>query len=248
MSGHNKWSTIKHKKGKADAARGKLFTKLIKELTVAARMGGGNEEANARLRSAIAAAKAANMPSDNVTRAIKKGTGELEGVAYEEVTYEGYGPDGVAILVDCVTDNKNRCVSEVRHVFTRHAGKMAEMGAVSWVFKPAGRIVIKGEGVEEDALLMAAMEAGADDVVKDEENFVVTCPSDSLETTAEACRKAGYTVEESGRVKLPSTSVQVEGKSAASLLKLLDALESLDDTQNVWANFDMDDSLLEEMA
>jgi len=248
MSGHSKWSTIKHKKGRADAARGKLFTRLIKELTIAARTGGGNEDANPRLRQAVANAKAANMPLDNIMRAIKKGTGELEGVSYEEATYEGYGPEGVAILVECVTDNKNRCVSEVRHAFSKFASKMAEPGAVAWLFSSKGRVAIEGEGLDEDELLLVAMEAGADDLVEGAGSFEVLCAEGEVEAVAKACEEAGYTVSESGIIKVPSTTVAVEGKAAVRLLKLLDALESLDDTQEVWANFDMDDSILESMA
>jgi YebC/PmpR family DNA-binding regulatory protein len=247
MSGHNKWSTIKHKKGKADAARGRLFTKLIKEITIAARMGGGSEESNPRLRTAVLAAKAANMPSDNVTRAIKKGTGELEGVSYEDVSYEGYGPEGVAIIVECVTDNKNRCVSEVRHAFTKHNGKMAEPGAVSWMFKETGRIEVEGEGIDGDALLMAAMDAGADDVVDSDGSFEILCATTGIEKMVNALNGAGFKVTESGRVKVPANTVQVEGKGAGTLLRLLEHLESLDDVQNVWSNFEMDDSLLDSL-
>jgi len=245
MSGHNKWSTIKHKKGKADAARGRLFTKLIKEITIAARMGGGSEEANPRLRTAVLAAKAANMPSDNVTRAIKKGTGELEGVSYEDISYEGYGPEGVAIIVECVTDNKNRCVSEVRHAFTKHNGKLAEPGSVAWMFKETGRVALEGEGIDGDALLMAAMDAGADDVVDSDGSFEVLCPTTALEKMTNAMNGAGFTVSESGRVMVPANTVQVEGKGAGTLIRLLEHLESLDDVQNVWSNFEMDDSLLD---
>jgi YebC/PmpR family DNA-binding regulatory protein len=242
MSGHNKWSTIKHKKGKADAARGKLFTKIIKEITVAARAGGGNEDSNPRLRTAILAAKAANMPSDNVSRAIKKGTGELEGVAYEEITYEGYGPEGVAIIVACVTDNKNRCVSEVRHTFTRYNCKLAEIGSVSWIFKDAAKVSVDAAGASEDALMEATLDAGVDDIENQGDAFVLYCPYAAMEAVKAAAEKAGFKVTESGPTKIPSNTVKVEGKSAESVLKLLDALDELDDVQNVWANFEMDDA------
>lgn len=248
MSGHSKWSTIKHKKGRADAARGRLFTKLIKEITVAARMGGGSEDANPRLRSAVAAAKAANMPMDNIGRAVKKGTGELEGVTYDEITYEGYGPEGVAILVDCLTDNKNRCVSEIRHIFSKHNCKMAEPGAVAWIFSDSGRVVVEGEDIDEEALMETVMNAGATDLEDDGSGFTVLCAVEDVEAVRSACEGAGYAVTESGRVKLPSNTVKVEGRPAVSLLKLLGSLDEGDDVQDIWANFDMDDSILEEMA
>jgi YebC/PmpR family DNA-binding regulatory protein len=248
MSGHNKWSTIKHKKGKEDAKRGRIFTRIIKEITVAARMGGGSEDSNPRLRTAIANAKSNNMPLDNITRAIKKGTGELEGVSYEDVTYEGYGPEGVAILVDCVTDSRNRTISEVRHAFTRTGGKMAEPGAVSWIFADRGRVEVAGEGADEDELMMAAMEAGADDLVNNGDSFEVYCAPDAIEAVSQACTDAGFNVSDSGRIKWPSNTVKVEGKSAQTLLRLLEQLEDLDDCQDVWANFEMDDDELDSMA
>jgi len=248
MSGHSKWSTIKHKKGRADAARGKLFTRLIKEITIAARMGGGNEDANSRLRTAIATARAANMPTDNIARAIKKGTGELEGVSYEDATYEGYGPEGVAILIECVTDNRNRCVSEVRHVFSKYNGKMAEPGAVAWIFNATGRVLVDATDVEEEELLLVAMEAGADDMTDQDDSFELLCGAETVEEVQKACVEAGYKVLEAGPVKLPSTTVKIEGRRAETLLRLLEQLELLDDVQNVWANFDMDDSLLESMV
>jgi len=248
MSGHNKWSTIQHKKGKADAARGKLFTKLIKEITVAARMGGGSEESNPRLRTAVEAARAANMPVENVTRAIKKGTGELEGVSYDDVTYEGYGPEGVAILVRCLTDNKNRTVSEVRRVFAKHNCKMAEPGSVAWIFRDAGRIEVEAEGVTEDALMEVVLEAGAEAMEKADESFIVTTQLEGLDAVRTAIEADGYKVVEAIPTKLPANYVELEGRPAESLLKLLDSLESLDDTQNIWDNSDMPDSVLEEMA
>jgi len=245
LSGHNKWSTIKHKKGKADAIRGKLFTKLIKEITVAARMGGGDESSNARLRTAIAAAKGANMPSDNVTRAIKKGTGELEGVAYEEVVYEGYGPEGVAILVKTLTDNRNRTVSEIRHAFAKHAGKMAEPGAVSWIFSDAGQILV-APGASEDALMELVMEHGGEDLITSEDGFEIRTSMDVFETVRAAVEAGGFEIVEAGLTKFPSNTVQVEGRPAQTLVKLLSALEELDDTQDVYGNFEMDDKYMED--
>ena len=248
MSGHSKWSTIKHKKGKADAARGRLFTRLIKEITIAARAGGGSEDSNPRLRTAVLNAKASNMPMDNITRAIKKGTGELEGVAYEDATYEGYGQEGVAILVECVTDSRNRCVAEVRHVLGKFGGKLAEPGSVAWIFSAQGRVEIPAEGVDEEELLMVAMEAGADDLVNNEDNFELLCSPDSVENVRKACEDAGYSISEAGAIKVPSNPFKLEGMKAVSLLRLLEQLETLDDVQDVWANFEMDDSILESMA
>ena len=248
MSGHSKWSTIKHKKGKADAARGQLFTRLIKEITIAARSGGGSEDANSRLRTAVLNAKASNMPMDNISRAIKKGTGELEGVVYEDATYEGYGPEGVAILIDCVTDSRNRCIAEVRQCFTKFNGKVAEPGAVAWIFSTRGRVELPAEGVDEEGLLLVAMEAGADDLVNEGESYELLCAMDAVDDVRRACEDAGYEVSESGIIKVPSNTVRVDGRKAETLLRLLEALENLDDAQNVWANFDMDDSILESMA
>ncbi len=248
MSGHNKWSTIKHKKGKEDAKRGRLFTRLIKEITVAARMGGGNEEANPRLRQAVTTAKASNMPLDNITRAIKKGTGELEGVSYEDVTYEGYGPDGVAILVDCVTDSRNRTIAEVRHTFGKYGGKIAEPGAVAWIFGERGRVVVDGEGADEEELMLAAMEAGADDLADMEGSFEVYCAPDAIDEVSKACTDGGFTVTEAGRIKWPSNTVKVEGKHAKTLMRLLENLEDLDDAQDIWANFEMDDALIDSLS
>ena len=248
MSGHNKWSTIKHKKGRADAARGKLFTKLIKEITVAARMCGGAEDSNPRLRQAVMVARAANMPLDNIQRAIKKGTGELEGVSYEDITYEGYGPEGVALLIQCLTDNKNRCVSEIRHILARHNGKLAEPGSVAWIFNETGKILVDAEGADEDQLIEVVMDAGATDIESDDDSFAVYCALDNISSVRQACEDAGFTVSQAGLEQVPSMSVRVEGRAAETLLRLLDALENGDDVQNVWANFDMDDSFLESMA
>ncbi len=246
MSGHNKWSTIQHKKGKADAARGKLFTRLIKEITIATRMGGGDENSNPRLRTAMLTARAANMPNDNIDRAIKRGTGELEGVDYVEITYEGYGPEGAAVMVDVVTDNRNRTVSEVRKIFSKY-GKMGEQGSVSWIFTKRGRVALAGD-LDEDTVMEATLEAGADDIVIDNEFAEVFCEFEDLEAVKEACEAAGFTVEESGMVQIPSNTVKLEGKHAATMLRLMEALDDQDDCQNVWSNFDIDEQELGDMA
>lgn len=248
MSGHSKWSSIKHKKGAADAKRGKIFTKLIKEITVAARMGGGDPDGNPRLRSAIAAAKAENMPKENIERGIKKGTGELEGVNYEETSYEGYGPGGAAVLVDCLTDNKNRSVADIKHLFERNAGNLGEPGCVAWIFEQKGLIVLDREKVDEEQLLDLALEAGAEDVKEEETEFeVVTAPSD-FESVKKAIDDAGlpYTVAEV--TKIPKNTVKVEGKKAQQMINLMQALEDHDDVSHVYANFDIADDVMEAMS
>jgi len=247
MSGHSKWSTIKHKKARQDAQRGKVFTKLIKEVTVAAKMGGGDPEMNPRLRTAVAAAKAANMPADNITRAIKKGTGELEGVNYDEITYEGYGPGGVAILLETLTDNKNRTAAEVRHVFGKYNGKMAEPGAVAWMFEKRGVIRIKSEGRDEETLMMAALDAGAEDIQNEGEIFQVLSLVEDFNGLQKAL-EADYEFETVGLEHLPKNTVEVGEKDAPGLLKLMEMLEDLDDAQKVTANFDIDDSILDQLA
>ena len=247
MSGHSKWATIKHKKGKLDAQRGKIFTKLIKEITIAARMGGGDPEGNPRLRQAILTARGQNMPFDNIDRAVKKGTGELEGVIYEEVTYEGYGPGGAAIIVDCQTDNKNRCVSEIRRVFTKAGGNMASQNAVAWMFDQKGLIEVDHAGVEEDALVEAAIEAGADDVQDQEELFEVTTAPSDLMGVADALKSAGFNVTSAKFAKIPQNMIRLTGKEAEQMLRFVETLEDLDDTQNVWTNFDVDESELESL-
>jgi YebC/PmpR family DNA-binding regulatory protein len=248
MSGHSKWSSIKHKKGAADARRGKVFTKLIKEITVAARMGGGDPDGNPRLRAAIAAAKAENMPKENIERGIKKGTGELEGVSYEEANYEGYGPGGVAVLVDCLTDNKNRTVAEVKHLFERNGGSLGEPGCVSWIFDKKGLIALEKDKVDEEKLYDRAIEAGAEDVREEESEFeVITAPSD-FETVRQAMENAGlpYSVAEISMV--PKNTVKLEGKKAQQMLNLMQGLEDHDDVSNVYANFDISDEVLEAMS
>jgi len=245
MSGHSKWSTIKRKKGALDAKRGKIFTKLIKEITVAARMGGGDPESNPRLRAAMAGAKAENMPKDNIERAIKKGTGELEGVQYEEIVYEGYGPGGVAILIEILTDNKNRSIADVRHIFSKHGGNLGENGCVSWMFDKKGLIVFSKDSVSEDDIMDIALEAGADDITESEKEFEVTTDLSNFIQVKEAFDKAGlsYLVAEIGMI--PQNTVPLEGKDAEKMLKLMDALDDAEDVQNAYANFDISESIME---
>jgi YebC/PmpR family DNA-binding regulatory protein len=248
MSGHSKWSTIKHKKGAADAKRGKIFTKLIKEITVAARMGGGDPEGNPRLRTAISAARAENMPKDNIERGIKKGTGELEGVSYEEASYDGYGPGGAAVLVDCLTDNKNRSVADIKHLFERYGGNLGEPGCVTWIFEQRGLVVFEKDKVDEDQLIDLALEAGAEDVIEEGTEFeVVTAPTD-FETVKKAIDDAGlpYTLAEV--TKIPKNMVKIEGKKAQQMINLMQALEDHDDVNHVYANFDIADDVMEAMS
>ncbi|HEB51106.1 MAG TPA: YebC/PmpR family DNA-binding transcriptional regulator [Desulfobulbus sp.] len=249
MSGHSKWSTIKRKKGANDAKRGKIFTKLIKEITIAARMGGGDPAGNPRLRSAITAAKAENMPKDNIARAIKKGTGDVEGAVYEEILYEGYGPGGVAVLVETMTDNKNRTVADVRHFFAKSGGNLGESGCVAWMFDKKGTILIDKESVDEEELMDIAIEAGAEDVVEEESTFqVLTAPEDFSEVV-ETLEKNNIVFLEAAIAMVPKNTVDVtEEKTARSLLKLLENLEDHDDVQKVHANFDIPDSLMEELS
>ena len=248
MSGHSKWSTIKHKKGAADAKRGKIFTKLIKEITVAARMGGGDPEGNPRLRTAISAARAENMPKDNIERGIKKGTGELEGVSYEEASYDGYGPGGAAVLVDCLTDNKNRSVADIKHLFERYGGNLGEPGCVTWIFEQRGLVVLEKDKVDEDQLIDLALEAGAEDVIEEETEFeVVTAPTD-FEAVKKAIDDAGlpYTLAEV--TKIPKNTIKIEGKKAQQMINLMQALEDHDDVNHVYANFDIADDVMEAMG
>lgn len=246
MSGHNKWSTIKHKKGAADAKRGKIFTKIIKEISVAAKLGGGDPNGNPRLRTAIDKAKAENMPKDNIDRAIKKGTGEMEGVVYEEITYEGYGPGGVAVLVECMTDNRNRTVSEVRSIFTKCNGNMGETGCVGWMFDQKGLLVFP-KSVDFEALLEAAIEAGADDVTDEEEQYEVTTDPSAFVDVKEALETAGFKADNAEVTMIPQTMIKLEGKNAENMLKLMDRLEDNDDVQNVYANFDISADEMEKL-
>jgi YebC/PmpR family DNA-binding regulatory protein len=248
MSGHSKWATIKHKKGAADAKRGKLFSKLIKEITVAARFGGGDPAGNARLRTVLEKARAANMPSDNITRAIKRGTGELEGVSYDEINFEGYGPGGVAVLVETLTDNRNRTVAELRHLFTKMGGNLGEAGCVSWMFSKRGVLTFSKEKVDEETLMNIAVEAGADDI-RDEEDLisVVTDPG-NYDKVKTACESKGLKPIEASLQMVPQSTVKLDRTHAEKMLKLMDALEDHDDVQNVYANFDIESKLIEELA
>jgi YebC/PmpR family DNA-binding regulatory protein len=241
MSGHSKWATIKHKKGALDAKRGKIFTRLIKEITIAAKQGGGDPDGNPRLRGAIAAAKAENMPAENIKRAIQRGTGELEGVSYEEITYEGYGPGGVAIIVEVLTDNKNRAVSEVRHAFTKNGGNMGAEGAVAWMFTKKGVIVVD-KSVNEEKLTEVVLEAGAEDLNDEGDNWEILCDPKDFEAVTEALKAAKITPEHAEVTKIASTYTKLEGSQATGMIRLLEVLEDLDDTQNVYSNFDMDEA------
>jgi YebC/PmpR family DNA-binding regulatory protein len=247
MSGHSKWATIKHKKGALDAKRGKIFTRLIKEISMAAKAG-GDPDTNPRLRTAILAAKAENMPADNIKRAIQRGTGELPGATYEEFTLEGYGPGGVAILVDISSDNRNRTVSEIRHVFAKNGGNMAEAGAVSWMFHKKGDIVVSKSAAKEDDLMGVVLDAGADDLRDDGETWeVLTAPS-SYEAVLEAVKKSGITPVSASVAMIPQNYIKLEGPAAATMIRLIEALEDHDDVQHVHANFDIDQKVLEEVA
>jgi YebC/PmpR family DNA-binding regulatory protein len=249
MSGHSKWSTIKHKKAAKDAKRGKVFTKLIKEITVAARMGGsGDPNFNPRLRTAVLAAKAASMPNDNIDRAIKKGTGESDGATYEEISYEGYGPGGVAILVRALTDNRNRTVADVRGFFTKHGGNLGESGCVGWMFSKRGVLVVDRGAADEERLMEVALESGADDVGDSGDSFEVTTSPEAFEAVRDALGKAGIAVASSEVTMVPQTTVHVTGREAQQLVKLLEALEDHDDVQNVSANADLDEDELAQMS
>ena len=246
MSGHSKWATIKHKKGAADARRGRLFTKLIKEITMSARLGGGAPEGNPRLRKAIDDAKAVNMPADNIKRAIQRGTGELPGVTYEEVAYEGYGPGGVALYVQALTDNRNRTLPEIRHLFTKFGGNLGESNCVSWKFEKKGYIVVPKEKASEEALLEVVLEAGGDDVRDDGGNWEILTPPERLHAANEAIGARGIQVTSAEISMVPKDSVKVEGKKAQQLLSMMEALEEHEDVQNVWANFDIDEAEITE--
>lgn len=250
MAGHSKWANIKRKKGANDAKRGKIFTRLIKEITVAARTGGGGDpEGNPRLRTAIAAAKAENMPKDNITRAIKKGTGEIAGEVYDEIRYEGYGPGGVAVLVDCMTDNKNRTVADVRHAFSKNNGNLGETGCVAWMFQQRGLIQIDKSGISEEELMDLALEAGAEDVVEEETEFQVLTAPEDFNAVRDALEGAGIQFIEAAVTMIPENNVDVTEEGVAkNLLRMLETLEDHDDVQNVYANFDIDDALMEQIS
>jgi YebC/PmpR family DNA-binding regulatory protein len=248
MSGHSKWATIKHKKGALDAKRGKLFTKLIREMTIASRIGGGDPGSNPRLRTAVDKAKGANMPADNITRAIKKGTGELEGTTYEELQLEGYGPGGVAILVEGTTDNRNRSVSEIRHIFTKHGGNLGGAGSVAYLFKPKGVISIAADKTTEDKLMEIALDAGAEDIQAEAQGFTVYTSPNDLEAVRAAIQKAGIEPDEAEVKKLAENNITLEGVKAQQLLKLVEALDDNDDVQSVWDNSDISEKEMEEAA
>ncbi|MCK4603432.1 MAG: YebC/PmpR family DNA-binding transcriptional regulator [Deltaproteobacteria bacterium] len=249
MSGHSKWSTIKHKKAAQDAKRGKAFSKIIKEVTVAARIGGGDLAANPRLRTAIAAAKAENMPKDNIERAIKKGTGELEGANYEEVTYEGYGPGGVAILVETISDNRQRTVADVRHLFAKRGGNLGEPGSVAWIFEKKGLILVEKDEADEETLMTIALEANAEDIQEQESEWEVYTAPESFEDVKSALEANSIPVLTAEVTRLPGNTVSIEDeKQASQLLILMEALEENSDVQNVYANFDIPDEILEKVG
>ena len=248
MSGHSKWHSIKHKKGALDAKRGRVFTKLIREMTIAARIGGGDPDSNPRLRTVLEKAKASNMPADNIKRGIQKGTGELEGTTFEDLTLEGFGPGGVAILVEGTTDNRNRTVSEVRHLLTKYGGNMGSAGSVAYMFKPRGYIAIAAGKTTEDKLMELALEAGADDIQSSDEVFEVYTTPQAYEAVLAAIKKAGIEPDDAEVGKYADTTVNLEGGKAQQMLKLMEQLEDQEDVQNVWANFEMSDAELEAAA
>ncbi|MCH7818650.1 MAG: YebC/PmpR family DNA-binding transcriptional regulator [Candidatus Marinimicrobia bacterium] len=248
MSGHSKWSTIKRKKGIEDAKRGKIFTKLIKEITVAAKEGGGDESSNPRLRAAISVAKNANMPAANIDKAIKRGTGELPGIVYEEAVYEGYGPGGAALLMFTLTDNKNRTVSELRHLLTKADGSLAGPGSVAWIFEPKGIIRINKDVANEEEVFTVAVEAGAEDIQAEDDMYEIITTPENYESLKSALDSSGITIDSAELTQLPSNSKKIEGDDAKKFLHLMEEIESHDDIQNVYSNFDIDDSVIEELA
>jgi YebC/PmpR family DNA-binding regulatory protein len=248
MSGHSKWASIKHKKGAADAKRGKLFTKLIREITVAAKDGGGDPDINPALRTAISRANDANMPKDNIEKAIKKGTGELPGVSYESCLFEGYGPGGVAILVEALTDNKNRSSAEIRNIFSKKSGNMAGAGSVSWIFTPKGYILINQSQIDEEELFAITVDAGAEDIKSSDKNYEIFCEPKSLEAIKEALAEKKIKWEIAELNKIPNSTVKLSGNQAKQVLALVETLEDHDDVQKVYANFDIPDEVLEEIA
>lgn len=248
MSGHSKWANIKHRKAAVDAKRGKVFTKLIRELTVAAKHGGGDPEANPRLRTAIAAAKNQNMANDTIDRAIKRGTGEMGGEEYHELNYEGYGPGGSAVLVKTLTDNRNRTVSDIRRIFTKFGGSLGESGCVSWMFHMKGRIAFEKSKVDEDKVFEIALDAGADDVVTEESELVVITPPESFEAVRSAIQDAGLGYENAEVTMIPQNSIKIEGREAENMIRLMEALEDSDDVQNVYSNFDVSEDLMLSLA
>ena len=248
MSGHSKWHSIKHKKASVDAKRGKLFTRLIKEISVAARLGGGDLEANPRLRAAVQSAKDANMPQNNIKRAIMKGTGELPGQSYESISYEGYGPGGVAVLVEVLTDNKNRTVAELRHIFSKQGGSLAATGSVQWIFERKGYILVDSEKASEEQLLEVALEAGAEDLQAEGHTFAVYTSLEEFEAVREGLDLAGISIESAALTMIPQTEVQLASKQAEQMLKLMDALDELEDVATMYANFDIDEAQMETLT
>jgi len=244
MSGHSKWATTKHKKAATDAKRGKIFTKIGKEITVAARLGGGDPNGNPRLRTAVAKAKAVSLPAENIKRAIQKGTGELPGVSYEEINYEGYGVGGVAVVVESMTDNRNRTVSEIRNIFSKAGGNMGEAGCVSWMFHKKGYLVVSKTKADEDKLMTLALDAGAEDMQVEDDNFVITTALGDFEKVKKALEDAGVPLELSELTMIPQTYVKLDGKEAQQMLRLVETLEDNDDVQNVYANFDIPDEIM----
>jgi YebC/PmpR family DNA-binding regulatory protein len=245
MSGHSKWHSIKHKKGAADAKRGRVFTRIIKELTVAARAGGGDPDTNPRLRTIVADAKAANMPAENIKRAIRRGTGEEPGVSYEEVTYEGYGPGGAAVIIEVLTDNKNRTVGELRHLLEKHGGNLAAAGAVSWMFSKKGYIVVEKTKADEEKLMGAVLDAGADDLQDDGDNWEVLSAPDAFPAVRDAVKHLGIEPASAEVSMIPQNYVKLEGKSASQMVKLMEVLDDHDDVQHVWSNFDIEEKEIE---
>jgi len=249
MSGHSKWHTIKHKKGAADAKRGKIFTRIIKELSVAARGGGGDPDMNPRLRTIIAEAKASNMPRENIERAIRRGTGEEPGVQYEEIMYEAYGPGGVAMLIQTLTDNKNRTVGEIRFMLGKHNGNLAAENSVAWMFSRKGQVIVeKGKSVDEDKLLAAVLDAGGDDMIDDESAFEIICAPENFEAVREAVKALGIEPATAAVAMIPQNYIKLTGKDAAAMMRLMEALDDHDDVQNVWANFDIEEKEIEALA
>jgi YebC/PmpR family DNA-binding regulatory protein len=248
MSGHSKWASIKHKKAAVDAKRGKAFTKIIKEIMVAARIGGGDPDGNARLRLAVDKAKSVNMPKDNIERAVKKGTGELAGTSYEEFFYEGYGPGGVAVLVEVMTDNRNRAVGEIRHVFTKHNGKPGEAGCVAWMFEKKGVILVEKKGAEEETIMDAALEAGADDIREEEDAWEVQVRPGDFEKVKKALSERGFVLLSSEVTMVPKNTLSLQGKEAEQMLRLMMALDDNDDVQNAYGNFDISKEIMEKVT
>ncbi len=247
MSGHSKWASIKHKKGAADAKRGKLFTRLVKEIIITARDGGGDPDSNPRLRLAVSNAKNANMPNANIDKAIKRGTGEIEGANYEQITYEGYGHNGVAIFIEALTDNKLRTVAEIRHCFSRHGGNLAENGSVAWIFEQKGLVEISKNDLDEDEIIMAVLDAGADDILTEDDVFQIITPYNELHNVYKQLKDAGYEIEKAELTRIPKNTVNADGV-AEKLFRLIDSLEDIDDVQTVYANFEVSDEIMERIT